>query len=95
MSTTPTPRTGDARPARIINRGQAFMLSQAAHAVERLAASLEALADPASPRCWQLASQLIGEHAAELARLGDVIREASGEAAEIDAAVAEFKSRKR
>lgn len=95
MSNTPTPRTGDDRPARIINRGQAFMLSQAAHAVERAAANLEALADPASPRCWELACALIVEQAAELARLGDTIREASGEAAEIDAAVADFKARHR
>ena len=95
MDTQQTPRTGDERPARIINRGQAFMLSQAAHAVERAAANLEALGDPASPRCWDLACALIVEQAAELARLGDVIREASGEAAEVDAAVADFKARAR
>ena len=71
------------------------MLSQAAHAVERAAANLDALGDPASPRCWELACALITEQAAELARLGDVIREASGEAAEVDAALAHFKARAR
>ena len=93
MSNQTTPRTGDARPVRTLNQGQAFMLAQAAHAVERIAANLEALGNPASPRCWELACELIAEQAAELAHLGDAIRHASGEDEATEANLAELKAR--
>lgn len=93
MSTQPTPRTSDARPVRTITQAQAFMLARAAHAVERIAANLEALGSPASPRSWDLACELIAEQAAELAHLGDAIRHASGEHEATEANLAELRAR--
>ena len=93
MSTKPNPRTSDARPVRTINQGEAFILAQAANALERIAAALEAIGEDEDPAPMSEVVEMLNEQAAELVHHADAIRHASGQHDATQANIDDIKAR--